>query len=322
MNKKELKEKLIKEQIPVCHITHYDLDGVVSGIFAKKIYNITYTKCCGYGKIDKQLDALIDTGIPYLIVTDLNFTDAQLIRAFDHFDAIYYYDHHEGSLPHVQYKDREDFEYNFNQKLSASAILYMEYVRTGHKSTNSLSELAVLGDTYDMWRTDNDRWKEAFKLNALFWRYNFFDFEKRFKDGYFGLSDEEEDFCYASWKEKTDEIDNSPIMELDKNSILIALPSRNPVSDVTLHMNQYDVYYILYPQDGEFRCSVRVNTKPETESYNIHDTLHESVKRLDKMISAGGHQYAGGCEFVDGTSMKEIVDIMSNEVHPIMIGEI
>lgn len=307
-----------------CNLTHYDLDGVVSGMIAKAIFPIELQKCCGYGKAEPKLKELMASGHDNLVVTDFNLTDELMKDALNHFDTVHYYDHHEPSAEHAQYANVPNapwnFDYHFTLKLSGTAITYMDAMKRGVKLPDGFEQMVKLTDTYDLWRTDNPLWDDAYILNDLFWRYNFWGFENRFSDGFSGFSSDELQYCKLLNEERHDIIDSAPLEELEDNGMIIMLPNRKALSEVTLFLDQYDYFFIIYTNDedaeGKLNCSIRarVDTTRTGDEVNINDAVRKCVAE-GHLLSGGGHKKAGGCIF-NTKDINEVLNIIKTEIFP------
>jgi oligoribonuclease NrnB/cAMP/cGMP phosphodiesterase (DHH superfamily) len=159
-------------KMKILSISHYDLDGFGCQlcIYEKfKKHNIDYDNC-GYGKIEKTLEKYDFNNYDLVFITDLNFNKNQqklLYNKLQNYNGkCIYIDHH-------QYETTEWLEKS-NLKLiidtSKSATLKtFEILKLENKNLKKLCEII---DIYDMWRTDNPKFKLANYFNSWFWENN------------------------------------------------------------------------------------------------------------------------------------------------------
>jgi len=314
-----------------CSYHHWDLDGVVSKIFHDKIYGKKFSKASGYGKIDKILGDLIAKGFQSITFTDLAITPEQMERVVNNFEEVRFFDHHQVSEEtYAKYKDHPNVkEAVFTHKLSGAGIMFMEYLKKGVGSTvkqdKELAKLAMLGDVYDLWKQDNPHWEEAFKLNDLFWILGFFAFEKRFINGFDGFTDTEEKLIEDNLKKIETILDKSPMEDLDGGGFIIMPADRGTVSHLTFMIPDYHFYYIISYDERTNLYSISARTRDESKlavEPNLHEKLVQVVESNDLVTSAGGHKFAGGVSFVEGIKVSQIMDIIRNEIHPLMDTEL
>lgn len=303
----------------LCSYTHYDLDGVVSKILVDKIFG-HFTdqeeipnKCSGYGKIDENINKFIDQGFDSIVITDLNFTVEQMQHVLDNFKHVWFYDHHDGSDAVVkEFKDHINMvRCVWTKEFSGTGIMlreYIQFLKTKFKETPSkeIMELAMITDVYDLWKTDSKLFKKAFQLNQLFWRYSFWDFEKKFSDGFSGFTDEEIEFLQAEEDRISEALDECPIEEHDDNVLTILIPDGSLLNHVGLHFPEMKVLLIIVFDEisGEYKMSIRANDSP---TINVNDIISSLVDKKGIIKSAGGHAAAGGINFADGTTVQEIL---------------
>jgi len=303
----------------LCSMTHFDLDGVGSKIFADKIFGpisgqeTIYNKCSGYGKIDQNVQHMIDKGFDSIVITDLNFTVEQMQVVVDNFDNVFFYDHHDGSDEVVEkFKDHPNMKQCiWTKEMSATGIMFKEYIKylkLQHDSTPSMeeAELAMLCDVYDVWRQEHKLFTKAFKLNQLFWRYSFWDFEKKFVDGFEGFSAEESEFLEQQEFSIREQLEEVPLEEHGDTCMTIMVSDGSQLNWVGLVHPEMEVLFIIMHDsiNDEYKQSVRVKNRP---TINVNDILRSQENNNDMIVSAGGHAAAGGISFVKGTTPQEIL---------------
>lgn len=297
-----------------CHLTHYDLDAVVSTIFARKAFpDIEMSKCGGYGKVDKNLGLLIDSGCERLVVTDLNFTKNQMDRALEHFDEVHYFDHHIESADFEEY-DHPSLHFHYSSKMSASAMLYYHWRKLGGKPTQAENDLAAYTDVYDMWRVEHPLFPIGYKLNDLFWHYSFFGFEPKFKDGFPGFTAEEENLLKIKKEARKQIIEESPQHYINEESFLVLLTSRDAINDVQFDRDA-NLYFILTHNGDGYSCSYRAKT--DSEDININQVLKATQAQFpDIMMNGGGHEKAGGSGFNPDLNVQQVISFIETKIEP------
>jgi len=298
-------------------LTHYDLDAVVSSIFAKKAFpDISYSKCGAYGKVDKHIEDIIERGYERLIITDLNLTPEQILLCLDNFEEIWYFDHHLASADHVIHKDNPKFNYYYTDKMSATALMYRYWIKNGGITTKQLDNLALLTDVFDMWRIKHKNFNEGYKLNDLFWRYNFFEFEKKYSDGFPGFTDEENDWLNKKKDYRKKTIEKSPQQQISSNSTAILLSDRSVMTDVQFIIPG-EIFYIIYYSEDRYLCSIRVKPENEDNQYDVNSAIKSLIEDYsDELESGGGHRHAGGCAFNSEFKIDDVLDFIEKKLDP------
>jgi hypothetical protein len=167
----------------------------------------------------------------------------------------------------------------------------------------------MLADVYDMWRTDYDLWDDAYRLNDLFWHYNFWGFEKKFADGFFGFTEDELSHCSQIKQRRIDAIESAP-KSMVENTGIILLPDREAINEVTLYFDDVENFFILYR--GDFSYSISIRSK--SDGVNVNDALRSCVG--DILVGGGGHKLAGGGMFAPDLKINTIIEFCENVLHP------
>ena len=289
----------------------------------KKIFPIEMSKAQGYGKVDKNLQQLIDSGHDILVVSDLNLTVEQFQKAADHFKEIYYFDHH---LPSAEieeiFGEQEGIYIYYSDRMSASGILHQYAKRNDYELDNSLTMLCIMTDVYDMWRTDHKLWDDGYKLNDLFWKNGFWGFESQFEDGFHGFTREDVEYCQEIKQKRIDIIEESPTdLTKDEKGVVILLTDRQAVNDVSLYFNaKYDghfsAYYIVVRDGENYNCSVRLTN----EDYDANEALKTCLEKHPKIIvSGGGHKMAGGFQFSPKINIDNVFKYIKSVLHETLV---
>lgn len=304
----------------ICHLTHYDLDAGVSSLLAEKLYNFDVSKCQGYAKVNASIEYLKRMGNEHLIVTDLCLEEEQMKDVLQHFDKVTYYDHHQGS-ENYQELNVPGFEKHISMDMSASALVMLDIMKKNKQLlTKPLLDLAMYTDVYDMWKTDNEHWDIGYNLNELFWKYHYFDFVKRFRDGFDGFTDEETKYLKDKLDAKLKRIEEIPKEELEGNSamyILETVDDKGLINEFSLRKPGYNVYFMVsFEKDGFYRASARIrNDGPENANLDaiineLRDSTESPPWMNDIIQTCGGHERAAGIEFSEGVGLETIADFL------------
>jgi single-stranded DNA-specific DHH superfamily exonuclease len=289
---------------PLKHLilTHIDVDGMASMI---NVYNIIEDKAnnfqyyaVGYHSIDKTLQNIKKETFDVLWILDLRITEAQLnvIKSYRNYKKIIWIDHHT-----YEYDVREaigdmDCVFIHDETMSACQATNSFISYNWPQAWSKCKELCYIGDIYDMWRTENPRFDEAYALNDLFWEYRYEKFFQTFKNGY-SLSDEDRNTIEAIHKERTEyEADTMAnfSQENEEFKILYVLnPACKHINHITLAVPDKNFYVILKEvNDKNVGYSLRI--------YNLdfNLTLQEVFAIIKKVgitvNTSGGHERVGG----------------------------
>ena len=254
-------------------------------------------------------------------------TPEQMERVVNNFEEVRFFDHHQISEEtYAKYHDHPNVkEAVFREDQSGAGILYIEYLKKGGNNTPEFAKLAHLGNCYDLWWVDHKDFAEAFKLNDLFWILGFFDFEKRFINGFDGFTDREEKLIEDNLKKIEAILDKSPMEDLDGGGFIIMPADRGTVSHLTFMIPDYHFYYIISYDERTNLYSISARTRDESKLVvepNLHEKLVQVVESNEMVTSAGGHKFAGGVSFIEGIKVSQIMDIIRDEIHPLMDTEL
>lgn len=293
------------------HLTHFDLDAVVSTVIAKKAFEINYSKCGGYGKVASNIQDLIGRGT-HLVVTDLNLTEEQMDVALHNFSRIDYFDHHLPSEVFTTYNE-PNLNVFYSKKMSGTALVYKYWVENGGKPTKEINNLVMLTDTYDMWRLEHPLFMKGKQLNDLFWQMGYWAFENRITNGFVDFTSEEKQYLKTLDEKRRTIVDEAPKEWLSEKSLLVLLPDREAMGEVQFLVDS-SIYYIITHNGEGYSCSYRIKT--ENQEIDINKVLKELVDTRDELQSGGGHRLAGGSIFNPKLSITEVMDFIKNEIEP------
>ncbi len=302
-------------------LTHWDLDGAVSAIVAKRLYDIKEFKAQGYGKVSRNLDQLIsksEKGIDQLVITDLNLEPQDLMKAVQHFSHVHYYDHHEGSKQYIGIEDKvPNISFHFSESMCGSSIIFLEAKRH-FLDVHDLTRMVMLTDIYDMWRTDSLHWQAAWTLNDIFWKYGVFSFVRLFAKGYIAPSEEDWQHCKALEASRNKAMEESIYEQVAADRKICILSNSNILNLISL-THPEEVYYMLYKFDDasasdQYSLSVRVKSdKP----YDVNQTV-QSLINEPEVISGGGHKLAGGMVVAPDLDLNDIIEFIFDKLDPMM----
>lgn len=300
------------------NLTHYDLDGVTSGIVISNFCEGQdhHYISIGYEAIETQLlnitAANKDAGTDYvLFVTDLCVPSASLEKMLlndRHLKQFIYIDHHPRQSNEVSLQDIKDRFVNFDfdhQTGISGAALSLKWAIANAGEAGSKRHLKLIGlkdlvrytDVYDIWRLDNPLFMEkSFPLNDIFWALGFDKFHKLFYNGYEwtneiadiqeGISIEREKYLKTTYEEECH------ISEINGKKVLIVLnPAGRFGNEWTLWYPDFDVYLILKSpaSTGEILWSCRSKNK----RFDV-GKVGKSLEKRIKGLVGGGHPDAGG----------------------------
>lgn len=260
-------------------LTHWDLDGAACAIFLNYVFRkkINQILACSYGKIDKNLQKLVDSGEENIIITDLNLSQEQFDFVKTNFRNYQIIDHHPGT------KNLKSKGIIYSEKFCGAALVYKWLMDLKKELPPSFKELMLLTNDYDMY---NLKMKKSVLLNELFWsidKFCFYPFISRFVDD-FEVPDSEWEKLKTKLNEKCKEVKTYEKIIIEDKMLIIF--SQGLINEISLVYPKYDYYFIVAPNNG---ISIRTKEKsllPWFESIQKH-------KLIDK---AGGHERAGGIE--------------------------
>jgi len=291
-------------------ITDFDLDGVGATIFAKKKWNFDQTMAQGYKKTTQNLEK-ISGEHSSLVVADICMTHKEIEYITNKHKWVMYFDHHLNSLAHLDNANTHFYPI-VDLKRCSTMLMYDFVVREGYEPSSSEDMLAQIINVYDLWKTDHELWDVAYNLNIIFWMYGFWDFEKRFVDGFDGFNLEEEKYIDKFWVESNDAMAKCAIEDLSKDTIIIGLTEARFLTEATFYFDDdYKLFFLVYAdKDGDLKLSIRARD----DSIDVNQALtgldgHPLVK------GAGGHKQACGVTWSDSSiTLEEIMDFIKNDL--------
>lgn len=297
-------------------LTHYDLDAVGTYIIAKHAFKPVAFKCQGYPKVDKSIDWLIENHSgKNIVVADLCLSVQQVALLTENFNQVTYFDHHQESKEILNMVDSNlwfnpgecNLEVIYHDNLCATALIFQYWIqKLGGKPSAELSHFAQVVEVYDNWRLENDLWDEAYALNELFWKESFFGFMNTFANGFLELNGDQQLYVDMQKKKKIDMIEEAPKLETEKGSIIYLFESAATLNDITL-LCEPNNHYMIYKNKPELPFSLSVRTNLEGD-INIGAAMEKVREKFDFVEKGGGHEYAGGSSFYEGTTVEQICE--------------
>lgn len=301
-------------------VTHADFDGIASAI---NVYNIVADPqsnfqyyVANYHNISKILYNLKRDKFDVLWILDLNLTREQidLLKLYD-CQKIIWIDHHQYEYDVKEYiKTIPKFRCLFiHDKTKSACRLTNEFISANwEKAALRCKELCDLGDIYDMWRTVNPRFIEAYSINDLYWEYKYEKFFNVFKDGYHLIPEDKATILAIHNERREYEADT--------------------IANYIQHNKEYDIAYVLNPKCNHINHITlvypakyyvilkKVDEKSIAYSIRIYDselglTIQEVFAIIKKsgivMENYGGHEQIGGIQIPIEENRKFLESINS-----------
>ena len=294
----------------ILSISHYDLDGFGCQLCINekfKKHDITYSNC-GYSSIEKTLDKFEFNNFDVVFITDLNFNQQQQTKLYekakDYQGKLIYIDHHQ-YLEGTEYLDKlADLGNKVIIDTTKSATLKTyEVLKLDNPNLKKLCELI---DIYDMWRTENPKFKGANLFNTWFWE-NVNEFMFKMKQLDYDISKLKEEI-----KQQKNKVDN--YYKENFNKIIFY---KDPI------YISFEYKYIGHIEEKFPGTKFAIILNIPDNRISIRD--HLGIK--DKMIeiaekyngTCGGHVEAYGMVIPDlknkyQSVLKEIVEVAKNSL--------
>lgn len=310
-------------------LTHWDLDGVLSEYFIRKMYDIEFSSAQGYGKVFKNAQKLHSKGVTDLLITDLSPTAETLQWCLQNFNSVHVLDHHQESENYLPLVDiASNFKLDYSPKMCGAAVVFQHIKKEVELSKRELV-LLQLCDIYDLWREDRPKelWDAAHGLNDLFWHYSNLEFwgmlPKLETLDMNNLSDEDTQHIAVNQQLRRDTIDAAVSDMTENGSIITLLPDRSAINYVAelVDYDQFEgdangIYFNIYKTDNktsQYNCSIRSRGDIEV---NIGSALSR-VADKGLIGPAGGHEKAGGMIFT-----TEDINVIIEYIQETLEGEI
>lgn len=307
-----------------CILTHYDLDGAVSAICAKKAFPSADIDFLNYTNVEKTIEGFISSHFgedTTLFILDFRIGLAYLDRllSFNEFKVVVI-DHHvveeeqQVVLDRLLAEHKGRFLYICDKSKAAALNCYEFFGKM--KPMTELAQLVYLTDTYDRWQEDRSTFKQyAVVLNEVFWKLKANKFIATFENGWEAGKDDE----YARI-EKEFEASRSAYMEdaMANHSFSIDLPSGRRclfvvkpgvdyINLFTIYYPDYDYYFMYKSKDKDTKAS-HVSVRLRKSCPTTIQEIASEFEKADLGITGGGHLAAGGIVFPESVDIEEFFE--------------
>lgn len=293
-----------------CLMSSFTLDGCISEILLRQIYNFDTTLAAGYGKMktyfqegkfyenkhgesyDKMIFSSIQ--IPGDIMDDL------MIRYGDKLSVI---DHHPNTKVYHDAPIESRVTWSPTESSAKQVLKAIESV--GKVDVKGFRTLANLANVYEMWKPDAKEWGLAYALNCMFWHHGYFNFRDIYVNGLSDsrplFTDEDKSVITGIVQVKQDKIKQAVKEDFDDGqSVLFLNADSDVISDFALQKEyaHYDLYFILYGNyQGKQVIAVRVNTS--------FDAKMTAVEAIDKVCAGRKDVFGGGFNNVGSITVHQ-----------------
>ena len=101
-------------------------------------------------------------------------------------------------------------------------------------------------------------------------------------------------------------IENAPKEQTESGSVIILFETAGALNDVTLQLEPNN-YYMIYKTKPEHPFSMSVRSNIVDIKVNIGAAIEAVRKDFMFVGKGGGHEYAGGSSFEEGTTVAQIL---------------
>jgi oligoribonuclease NrnB/cAMP/cGMP phosphodiesterase (DHH superfamily) len=281
-----------------CHhiITHKDLDGI-SSLLVFKWYHENdsfHYKPVTNINVEIQLEEYIKD---FVNVHNLYVFDLALREQFYKYDLpfITFFDHH---------KKSEKYKSNFkNAKIihkeytSNTKLLYKYYNKIYDKDlSKEKKSLILLVDDYD---SDERKIQQSQDLNILFWalyRNNINKFIEKYKDGFFGFSENESEIIFNIKSDAIQKIKNFPFFTGELN---IQGKIKKVISSFGENTNLLTLDYILQNNDADLLFFINTEKQKVSLKQKKSDDMIDLSIFAQKYCEGDGHYFSAGGKLTD-----------------------
>ena len=274
--------------LKVLNFTHIDLDGAVSAIVLKQVYNIINVRMINYNKKEQEaLDYARNNIADYdcIIFTDFCPNKTTSVKDFqDLGKPVLVLDHHTTAKECLNIKENVFIDEN----RSGAKLAYDFYKK--YFKIDYLEQIVNVTDDYDRWVLKN---KLSFKLNAIYWYLGFNEFINKFA---FGLKFDknDEDFLANYAKSLADEYDKLAIQNLKNGMLIIEV---DHLAEISYYIQRdFNPKYLIMVWPSKLKISIRSKDIP----LSFIST---------KVGEGGGHDRAMGYYAKNGEDFKHILDL-------------
>jgi len=310
---------------------NFNLDGCVSELMLSRVYDFNDVLRGGYGKLAEYLKAgkLFQNkrGDAYdkLIMASMEVTDQIYNELNTHYENKFsLIDHHPKTG--VLARQKKSSLITWNPDMSSAMAIYQAIMRVGRVDVSMFSTLAIMANTYETWKTNEDSWGASYALNCLFWHMNYFEFRDRYIDGVTHdnpfMTDNEKSIVEGIIRDKQEKMKLAVMHEIENNSVIFLNADQTVVSDFTLQNDwkKYGVFYIMYRNYKQKECIAVRKTDNSTSLSEVGESIR-AVSRNNKDITGGGFSHTGSLTINNFRDFDQVIDIISsinNEMHTVV----
>lgn len=303
-------------------LTHTDLDGVVSGWLAERVFQAKSVISSNYTEIANKLKHIKDTyGDVCLVITDLHVEPMDLKYALDNFLAVKMFDHHPQTEKYHELPSLDKrFTLTYDNTRSATKLVYDYGVDEKYPWSDLDTQFVNQVNMFDMWNHRDPEFPYARMANDLYWRDKFFSFMGKLRshgalDIPRGLSKEDLKFCRESFEAIAKVKYEAEWMNTEYGSTIVFLEAHqksaiNLIPQMMGSTSTTGLFYIVYYGADKYTCSVRVDDTDEPE-FEMGNLMKKFSNTCEGVSGAGGHDYAGGMAFKPEVNLKGAVQIIN-----------
>lgn len=314
-------------------LTHYDLDGIVSGIilynyFLEKNKILENNKDIIYLNYSDSLENFINyIKDENLIFTDLNLELDLLKKCLENNNKILLYiDHHDTNYNNEFFsyveKQKEKIKNFFINKSKSASLILFEKLKFKKERLRKLVELTNIYDTYQV---DNENFLDAENLNFLFWKYKEEKFFNKFQFGFRNFDEEDKIFVEDFQNRKSEILKRLEIEKInlkDKIDLFYLNKEEKFVVNIIPYYFKTDIAFIINDtKEGFVRFSIRINKNFSTTINDLILIIENDNRLKEKIVGIGGHEKVGGMTIKIEENFNEIIDFFKILINKIGLKE-
>lgn len=300
----------------IYNITHYDLDGVGSGIALKLVYPNIITYPTGYNSLLSTVMELEQKLMKddILFITDLQITDDCIMVLKEYIKKynlqIIIYDHHNDLTESLC---NSGINYNHSKTLSGTGLTFK------HCYSQLKEKLSVDGlnyynsffrsiDSYDVWNCNSNEsnlqyFNQGVKYNDLFWEYGF----NKFLITYSNIKNLNKNTELRDMERIRDTKQRYFNDLVHTNKVL-----KNPTWCITFSDKYFSDIQLQFPGHKYYiniTSKSNISLRVQHGEYNVIPEFIEFLKQY-KPIRGGGHEYIHSTQLEQQPS--QLIDIIQN----------
>jgi oligoribonuclease NrnB/cAMP/cGMP phosphodiesterase (DHH superfamily) len=311
---------------PVVVMVHYDLDAAGASVLLDYSFNVAGRTACGYAKFRATMERLRQEypTINTVVMADLAVPPEDLRWALEHWDHVVYYDHHEASAQYAPLAEAmpDRFTHNFSIEMSATALVYKDFIEQGNPMTDELMHFVQIINTYDMWFKGGAAFNDGVIMNGIFWDLHMDLFRERFKNGFTGFTPDELKQAEARRLHEAGVVEEALKEKLESGSQIVMISEQSAINAVSTNL-EGDIFYVMYynekAKDGDNPLQMSVRCKDEMPEVNLNMAMEElcAMGDYDHIIkTGGGHANAIGVQFAPNVDPNAAADFIMEVLDP------